>query len=131
MIRTRGGRNDIAEIIEKVMIPSTQKYTVPEDNPINQGAQERMEYKDHTIEYLEQTVLLLRETMDTVVERGHQKRSNNCLFYQMHIYYTRFYVALIVFQYIELNQYNNDSITLILLYRYNRPYNSVLENNYF
>jgi hypothetical protein len=68
-IRTRRGRNDIADIIEKDMIPSTKTYTLPEGTHIDQGAQERMEYKDHTIEYLEQTVILLRETMDTEVER--------------------------------------------------------------
>ncbi len=69
-IRTRGGRNDIADVIEKVLIPSTQKYTLPEDTHIDQGAQERMYYKKHTIEHLEQTVSLLRQTMNTEVERG-------------------------------------------------------------
>jgi hypothetical protein len=44
-IRTRGGRNDIADVIMKVMIPHTQKYTLPEDTHINLKAQERMLYK--------------------------------------------------------------------------------------
>jgi hypothetical protein len=44
-IRTRKGRNDIADVIEKVLIPSTQKYTLPEYTHIDQGAQERMYYR--------------------------------------------------------------------------------------
>jgi hypothetical protein len=68
-IRARGGRNGMAELIEKIMIPSTRKYTLPEDTHIDQAALERMEYRNHTIEYLEQTALLLRETMDTEVDR--------------------------------------------------------------
>ncbi len=52
------------------MIPATQKYTLPEYTHIDQGAQERMYYKEYTSEYLEQTVSLLRQTMDTAVERG-------------------------------------------------------------
>ncbi len=44
---------------------------------IDPGAQERMYYKDHTIEYLVQTVSLLRETMDTEVERGRWMNSSS------------------------------------------------------
>jgi hypothetical protein len=68
-MQTRGGRDEITDVIEKVMIPSTQKYTPPEKFYINQRAQERMVHRDHTIEYLEQTVSSLRGTMDTEVDQ--------------------------------------------------------------
>lgn len=68
-MESRRGRNDIADVIENILIPAIQEYQQPTDFHVNPRAQEHIVHRDHTIEYLVEIASLLRGTLDTNVDR--------------------------------------------------------------
>ncbi len=61
-------REEIANAIEDILIPSVKDYLQPTDYRINKNAHEHEVYRDHTMEHLTRMTSIIRNTAKTYVE---------------------------------------------------------------
>lgn len=68
-INSNKGRNEIANVIEEILIPSVQEYNQPNEFEINPRALDHEVHRTHTNEYLMEIASILRSTSVTHVDQ--------------------------------------------------------------